>query len=62
MATWKVIALVSGNIEAASGPDPRPAGSTPMDRLARARRRQAEALKCAQKADPTVDLKWTCIR
>jgi len=63
MATWKVIETVIGNIEAASG---HPAQGRPgkheflvwegeaLDK--------AEALKCAEKADPRVDLEWMRIR
>ena len=63
MPTWKVIETVSGNIEAVSGPaaEHRPAvheflvweGQTAD---------KAEALKCAEKADPRVDLEWMRIR
>jgi len=63
MAYWKVIALVSGNIEAVSGPaaQDRPGahewmvwqGSAPD---------KAEALQSAEKADPRVDLEWMRIR
>ena len=63
MANWKVITLISGNIEAVSGP------------AAQARSRahewtvwqgtaadKAEALQSAEKADPRVDLEWMRIR
>jgi hypothetical protein len=63
MANWKVVALVSGNIEAVSGSaaQNRPElhewtvweGSAPD---------KAEALQCAEKADPRVDLEWMRIR
>jgi len=63
MANWKVIALVSGNIEAVSGPaaQDRPGAhewivwqGTAADK--------AEALQNAEKADPRVDLEWMRIR
>jgi hypothetical protein len=63
MADWKVIALVSGNIEAVSGPAAQdwPAAhawivwqDTAADK--------AEALQRAEKADPRVDLEWMRIR
>ena len=63
MANWKVIALVSGNIEAASGPAAQDRPEThewivwegpAADK--------AEALKCAEKAYPRVDLEWMRIR
>ena len=63
MAHWKVIALVNGQIEAVSGPaaQDRPGAhewivwqGTAADK--------AEALKCAEKADPRVDLEWMRIR
>jgi hypothetical protein len=63
MANWKVIALVSGNIEAVSGPaaQDRPGihewlvwEGTAADK--------AEALQRAEKADPRVDLEWMRIR
>jgi len=63
MANWKVIALVSGNIEAVSGPaaQDRPGAhewivwqGTAADK--------AEALQSAEKADARVDLEWTRTR
>ena len=63
MAHWKVIALVNGEIEAVSGPaaQTRPGAhewivwqGTAGDK--------AEALQCAEKADPKVDLEWMRIR
>jgi len=63
MAHWKVIALVSGEIEAVSDPaaQARPGArewivwqGTAADK--------AEALQCAEKADPRVDLEWMRIR
>jgi hypothetical protein len=63
MALWKVIETVSGNIEAVPGQaaQHRPSqheflvweGEAPD---------KAEALKCAEKADPRVDLDWMRIR
>jgi hypothetical protein len=63
MANWKVIALISGNIEAVSGAaaQDRPGAhewvvwqGTAADK--------AEALQRAEKADPRVDLEWMRIR
>ena len=63
MANWKVIALVSGSIEAVSGPatQDRPRAhewivweGTAADK--------AEALQSAEKADPGVDLEWMRVR
>jgi hypothetical protein len=63
MAHWKVVALVNGEIEAVSGPaaQDRPGAhewivwqGTAADK--------AEALKCAEKTDPRVDLEWMRIR
>jgi hypothetical protein len=63
MANWKVIALVSGNIEAVSGlaAQDRPGAHewTVWQGMAGDK---AEALKCAEKADPRVDLEWMRIR
>jgi hypothetical protein len=63
MANWKVIALVSGNIEAVSGPavQDRPRAHEWMVWEGQAADK-AEALKCAEKADPRVDLEWMRIR
>jgi hypothetical protein len=63
MANWKVIALVSGNIEAVSGPaaQDRPAAHEWVV-WEGAAADKAEALKCAEKADPRVDLEWMRIR
>ena len=63
MANWKVIALVSGNIEAVSGPaaQDRPGTHEWMVWQGQAADK-AEALKCAEKADPRVDLEWMRIR
>ena len=63
MATWKVIALINGNIEGVSGPaaQDRPGAhewmvwhGTVADKT--------EAIKSAEKADPRVDLEWMRIR
>jgi hypothetical protein len=63
MDTWKVIETVSGNIEAVSGPAaqerPRTHEWTVWEGPAADK---AEALRCAEKADPRVDLKWMRIR
>jgi hypothetical protein len=63
MATWKVIETVSGNIEAVSG-------AAAQGRPGRHERAvwegeaadKAEALQCAEKADPRVNLEWMRIR
>jgi hypothetical protein len=57
MAHWKVIALVSGNIEVVSGPaaQDRPGAHEWIVREGQAADK-AEALKSAEKADPWVDL------
>jgi hypothetical protein len=59
MANWKVIETVSGNIEAVSGPGaqdrPRTHEWIVWEGPAADK---AEALKCAEKADPRVDLEW----
>jgi hypothetical protein len=63
MANWKVIALVSGNIEAVSGPaaQDRPGAREWMVWQGTAADK-AEALRSAEKADPRVDLEWMRIR
>ena len=63
MAHWRVIALVSGNIEAVSGPatQARPGAHEWIVWEGQAADK-AEALKCAEKADPRVDLEWMRIR
>jgi hypothetical protein len=63
MANWKVIALVSGNIEAVSGPaaHSRPGAHESLVWEGEAADR-AEALQSAEKADPRVDLEWMRIR
>jgi hypothetical protein len=63
MANWKVIALVNGEIEAVSGQAalhrPGQHGSLVGEGEAADK---AEALKCAEEADPRVDLEWMRIR
>ena len=56
-------AWVSGNIEAVSGPaaQERP-GAHEWIVWERPAADKAEALKCAEKADPRVDLEWMRIR
>ena len=63
MANWKVIEIVSGNIEAVSGPAAhgRPSNHEFLVWEGEAANK-AEALKCAEKADPRVDLEWMRIR
>jgi hypothetical protein len=63
MATWKVIETVSGNIEAVSGHSAhgRPSKHEFLVWEGEAADK-AEALKCAEKADPRVDLEWMRIR
>jgi hypothetical protein len=63
MANWKVIALVSGNIEAISGPaaQDRPGAHEWIVWQGQAADK-AEALQSAEKADPRVDLEWMRIR
>jgi hypothetical protein len=63
MANWKVIALVSGNIEAVSGPaaQNRP-GAHEWVVSEGQTAGKAEALKCAEKSDLKVDLEWMRIR
>ncbi len=63
MADWQVIALASGNIEAVSGPvaQDRP-GAHDWIIWEGPAADKAEALKCAEKADPRVDLEWMRIR
>jgi len=59
MADWKVIAPISGNIEAVSGPaaQDRP-GTHEWIVWEGPAADKAEALQCAEKADPRVDLDW----
>jgi len=63
MADWKVIAQISGNIEAVSGPasEDRP-GAHAWIVWQGAAPDKAEALQSAEKADPRVDLEWMRIR
>jgi len=63
MANWKVIETVSGNIEAVSGTaaEHRPGKHEFLVWEGEAADK-AEALKCAEKADPRVDLEWMRIR
>jgi len=63
MANWKVIEIVSGNIEAVSGPAAETRPGT-HERLVweGPAADKAEALKSAEKADPRVDLEWMRIR
>jgi len=63
MATWKVIALISGNIEAVSrtAAQDRPGAHEWMIWQGQAADK-AEALQSAEKADPRVDLEWMRIR
>jgi hypothetical protein len=63
MANWKVIEIVSGNIEAVSGSaaETRPGTHERLIWEGPASDK-AEALRCAEKADPRVDLEWMRIR
>ncbi len=63
MAHWKIIETVSGNIEAVSGlaAQHRPGAHESLVWEGEATDK-AEALKCAEKADPRVDLEWMRIR
>jgi hypothetical protein len=63
MSSWKVIALINDEIEAVSGPaaQDRPRANewmlwqgTAVDK--------GEALQCAERADPRIDLEWMRIR
>jgi len=63
MSTWKVIETVSGNIEALSGPTAQCRPGTHEWIIWEGQASdKAEALKCAEKADPRVDLEWMRIR
>jgi len=63
MANWKVIEIVSGNIEAVSGPPAHGRPGTHERTVWEGEAAdKAEALKCAEKADPRVDLEWMRIR
>ena len=63
MANWKVIEIVSGNIEAVSGHSVhgRPSQHEFLVWEGEAADK-AEALQKAEKADPRVDLEWMRIR
>ena len=63
MANWKVIALVSGNVEAVSGPaaQDRP-GTHEWIVWEGSAADKAEALQSAEKADPRVDQECMRIR
>jgi hypothetical protein len=63
VANWKVIALVSGNIEAVSGPAAQNRPGTHEFLVWEGEAAdKAEALKCAEKTDTRVDLEWMRIR
>ncbi len=63
MANWKVVALVSGNIEAVSGPAAQDRPGTHESIVWEGQAAdKAEALQSAEKADPRVDLEWMRIR
>ena len=63
MATWKVIALINGEIEAVSGsPAQDRPGAHEWTVWQRTAADKAEALRSAEKADPRVDLEWMRIR
>ncbi len=63
MSSWKVIALINDEIEAVSGPaaQVRP-GTHEWTVWEGPAADKAEALQCAEKADPRVDLEWMRIR
>ncbi len=63
LTNWKVVALVSGNIEAVSGlaAEDRPRTHEWIVWEWQAADK-AEALQSAEKADPRVDLEWMRIR
>jgi len=59
MANWKVIETVSGNIAAISGQGAQQRPGTHERTVWEGRAAdKAEALQCAEKADPRVDLEW----
>ena len=63
MANWKVIALINGEIEAISGPAAQGrSGTQEWIVWEGPAADKAEALKCAEKADPRVDLEWMRVR
>jgi len=63
MAYWKIITLVSGEIEAVSGQaaQDRPGAHEWLVWEGQAADK-AEALQSAEKADPRIDLEWMRIR
>ena len=63
MPSWKVIALINDEIEAVSGPaaQDRPGLHEEMVWQGTAADK-GEALRCAEKADPRIDLEWMRIR
>jgi len=63
MSSWKVIALINGEIEAVTGPgaQDRPGAHEGMVWQGVAADK-GEALQSAEKADPRVDLEWMRIR
>ena len=63
MPSWKVIALINDEIEAVTGPDAqdRPSVHEGMVWQGTAADK-GEALQCAERADPRVDLDWMRIR
>ena len=63
MVNWNVIALISGTIEAVSGPagQERP-GTHEWTVWEGPAADKAEAFQCAEKADPRVGLEWMRIR
>jgi hypothetical protein len=63
MSSWKVIALINDEIEAVSGSaaQVRP-GTHEWTVWEGQATDKAQALQCAEKADPRVDLEWMRIR
>jgi hypothetical protein len=63
LANWKVLALISGEIEAVSGPaaQNRP-GAHEWTVWEGPTADKGEGLQSAEKADPRVDLEWMRIR
>ena len=63
MSSWKVIALVSGNIEAVSDPAAQDRPETHERTVWEGEAAdKAEAFQSAEKADSRVDLEWMRIR
>jgi hypothetical protein len=63
MANWKVIALISGNIEAVTGPAAQDwLGTDEWMVWQSTASDKSEALQCAGTADPRVDLEWMRLR